>query len=274
MVAVNGKLLYADSTQKPWHRMKTRKFSRTPLGLYLASKHICVDPSWTNINSPSKPMKDLLNVLANPPEEVRFLPNLIRHNLNGSPRHQFLKLRIEPEREREAAISFCTQLKKCGMVYEVAIDRIAKQLSITILDPVELIRFLSGRWLELYCLMEIERVYQRLQGTANNLPWQRCFNIRLVFPEERHRELDILAMIGKKVYWIECKSGKFTDEDLMKYRNTRRLLGLEEDGFFLVQTLYGQVECQSMSNKSALQILPLGEFTKRIENQVIRDCCC
>ncbi len=119
------------------------------------------------------------------------------------------------EAERSAAVQLGTMLYRHGMLKDFYYHR-KPELVLRVIPTKdgETAQFLTGGWLEIYVAWLLGR---RLKARMSPAKFQILFNVkgRLPKPTETGKsdefEADLMALVDGRMFWIECKTGKWQD---------------------------------------------------------------
>ncbi|MCS6977945.1 MAG: hypothetical protein NZM31_13185 [Gemmatales bacterium] len=132
-------------------------------------------------------------------------------------------------------------------------------------------KFFSGQWLERFILHKLKVIHSRLgQGDAQSRSFEYLINPQIVLPSSHDFELDILAAIGRNIYWVEAKTGEY-QQHITKYSRVGRILGLDPAHSFLVLTDVSDTLCEHLSATSSLSVCNLSQFESRFLSVVRSD---
>ncbi|MEJ5188642.1 MAG: hypothetical protein WHT84_05480, partial [Breznakiellaceae bacterium] len=104
---------------------------------------------------------------------------------------------------------------------------------------------------------------QVMSEITEMLPFEYFINPQIILPNGDDFELDILASIGARVYWIEAKSGDY-QQHVAKYAKFARFLGLDEDHSFMVLTDVPDERCEALSSLFSMTVCNLRTFEETL----------
>ncbi|MCS6851570.1 MAG: hypothetical protein NZ700_10440 [Gemmataceae bacterium] len=124
-------------------------------------------------------------------------------------------------------------------------------------------RFFGGQWLERYVLQKIRGAHAQVaREVAGELAFEFLINPQIELPNGADFELDVLALIGSSVYWVEAKTAEF-QQHVLKYSKFARFLRLDEDHAFLVVADLAENRCRTLSDLFSMSVCNLRMFENR-----------
>ncbi len=126
----------------------------------------------------------------------------------------------------------------------------------------EVINFFTGKWLELF----VERTIRDI-ATKYLQHFSLIRNIKVAFPNGNEGELDILANLDGKIFWIEAKTGDY-QRYIAKYAQLVKFLSIEPDRAFLVLTNVKWENTKSLSQFFKMNVIRAEDFPQVFENLV------
>jgi hypothetical protein len=149
----------------------------------------------------------------------------------------FHSLEAASHSHRRAVKDLCFLLLKNRLLADCHYDVNSHKVSGAVTLDDRAIRFLTGGWLE-RCLRVQVASYLNLEPDRV----EALSNVRVIRPDRREFEMDMLLAVDGTLYWWEAKSGGFDETHLQRYRGVAAELKLARPQCFLVaaQTLEGQ----------------------------------
>jgi hypothetical protein len=125
-------------------------------------------------------------------------------------------------------------------------------------------RFFGGQWLERFILQMVKAVHAQIEAEAGeHIHFEFLINPQIILPNGDDFELDVLAAMGKSIYWIEAKSGDY-QQHANKYSKFARLLGLDCSHSVMVLTDVAVSSCDAMSSLFSMTVCNLHSFEERL----------
>lgn len=173
-------------------------------------------------------------------------------------------LRGRPQQDVSSVCQFCTRLHELAFLEQYQYLRSPAYLiraKTTTLPAAQ--RFFAGQWLERFILQKVRSVYGQIAAeVGGELPFEHLINPQIVLPNGDDFELDVLAAIGTRVYWIEAKSGDY-QQHVDRYARFARRLGLDSDHCFMVLTDVASERCAALSSLFGMTVCNLHSFEER-----------
>lgn len=185
-----------------------------------------------------------------------LLGKIKRAMQTGMPITESLKGR--PQQDVSSACQFCTRLHEVAFLEQYQYFRSPTYVikaKTTTLPKAQ--RFFGGQWLERFILQKVKAVYAQVASEiTGELGFEYLINPQISLPNGDDFELDILAAMGRSVYWIEAKSGDY-QQHIAKYSKFARLLGLDFDHSFMVLTDVPDDRCDALSSLFSMTVCTL-----------------
>ncbi|MGB0953701.1 MAG: hypothetical protein ACPG31_10775 [Planctomycetota bacterium] len=125
---------------------------------------------------------------------------------------------------RSAAVQFGTLLHRHGMLKDFYYHRSPKkQLRVIPTKDGQIGQFLTGGWLEIYVSAVLSK---RLRAAMSSAKFQMLYNVKGVLPDGREFEADLMAAVGDKFFWLECKTGNWQDYSA-RFRGLVKIFGVD-----------------------------------------------
>ena len=125
---------------------------------------------------------------------------------------------------RSAAVQFGTLLHRHGMLKDFYYHRSPKkQLRVIPTKDGQIGQFLTGGWLEIYVSAVLSK---RLRAAVSSAKFQMLYNVKGVLPDGREFEADLMAAVGDKFFWLECKTGNWQDYSA-RFRGLVKIFGVD-----------------------------------------------
>ena len=125
---------------------------------------------------------------------------------------------------RSAAVQFGTLLHRHGMLKDFYYHRSPKrQLRVIPTKDGQIGQFLTGGWLEIYVFAVLAK---RLSATMSDDQFQLLANVKGMLEDGREFEADLMAAVGDKFFWLECKTGNWQDYSA-RFRGLVKIFGVE-----------------------------------------------
>lgn len=168
----------------------------------------------------------------------------------------YLKLAGRPQEEIGACCQFCHQLHELAFLTEYRYHRAPRCLieARTSTAP-EAQNFLSGQWLERF----IRQQLQSAAAAAACTELSMLANAQIVLPNNDNFELDLLAAVGGRVYWVEAKTGAY-QQYIRKYSQMARAFGLGSSSSFLVLADAPAAVCADLSRMTGMTVCRPEDF--------------
>ncbi|MCX7655885.1 MAG: hypothetical protein N2Z76_05115 [Treponemataceae bacterium] len=192
-----------------------------------------------------------------------ILSKIKRAMPNGAPIVENLKDR--PQQDVSSVCQFCTRLHEIAFLEQYQYFRSPIYLikaKTTTLPKAQ--RFFGGQWLERFILQKVKSVKDQVMSEITDvLPFEYLINPQIVLPNGDDFELDILAAIGRDIYWIEAKSGDY-QQHVAKYSKFARFLGLDDEHSFMVLTDVPDERCEALSSLFSMTVCNLRTFEETL----------
>ncbi|MFK5955570.1 MAG: hypothetical protein QM477_03895 [Planctomycetota bacterium] len=125
---------------------------------------------------------------------------------------------------RSAAVQFGTLLHRHGMLKDFYYHRSPKrQLRVIPTKDGQIGQFLTGGWLEIYVFAVLAK---RLRASMEPDKFQLLANVKGMLEDGREFEADLMAAVGDKFFWLECKTGNWQDYSA-RFRGLVKIFGVE-----------------------------------------------
>ena len=125
---------------------------------------------------------------------------------------------------RSAAVQFGTLLHRHGMLKDFYYHRSPKrQLRVIPTKDGQIGQFLTGGWLEIYVFAVLAK---RLSASMGEEKFQLLANVKGMLEDGREFEADLMAAVGDKFFWLECKTGNWQDYSA-RFRGLVKIFGVE-----------------------------------------------
>jgi len=125
---------------------------------------------------------------------------------------------------RSAAVQFGTLLHRHGMLKDFYYHRSPKrQLRVIPTKDGQIGQFLTGGWLEIYVFAALAK---RLSASMSEDKFQLLANVKGMLEDGREFEADLMAAVGDKFFWLECKTGNWQDYSA-RFRGLVKIFGVE-----------------------------------------------
>lgn len=174
-------------------------------------------------------------------------------------------LKGRPQQDVSSVCQFCTRLHELAFLEQYQYLRSPTYLiraKTTTLPTAQ--RFFAGQWLERFILQKVRSVFGQIAAeVGGELPFEYLINPQIVLPSGDDFELDVLAAIGSRVYWIEAKSGDY-QQHVDKYARFARRIGLDTDHCFMVLTDVASERCAALSSLFSMTVCNLQSFEERL----------
>lgn len=122
--------------------------------------------------------------------------------------------------------------------------------------------FITGKWLEIYTMLTIKSIISKA-----SLKGDVMCNLQMHLENGDSYELDVVAIIESKIYWIECKTNKYQSY-IPRYESITELLNLDANHAFV---LVGNTQEDYHDETETLTICNLctfaEEFKQAVENR-------
>lgn len=167
-----------------------------------------------------------------------------------------LRLAGRPQEEIGACCQFCHHLHELAFLTEYRYHRAPRCLieARTSTAP-EAQNFLSGQWLERF----IRQQLQAAAAAAGCPDVSVLANAQIVLPNKDDFELDLLAAVSGRVYWIESKTGAY-QQYIRKYSQMARVFGLGSSRSFLVLADVPAAVCEDLSRMTGMTVCRPEDF--------------
>lgn len=138
-------------------------------------------------------------------------------------------LESTPHAQRRVIKDLCALLWKNGLLADYHYDTRTHKVSGAVATDNRAMSFLTGGWLERCLRVQV--------ASFLNLEPQRIevlHNLKVIRPDRRGFEMDMLLAVDGALYWWEAKSGGYDEGHLQRYRGVAAELGLTPQQCFLV----------------------------------------
>lgn len=192
-----------------------------------------------------------------------LLGKIKRAMQTGMPITESLKGRSQ--QDASSACQFCTRLHEIAFLEQYQYFRSPTYVikaKTTTLPKAQ--RFFSGQRLERFILQKVKAVHAQVNSeVTGKLGFEYLINPQITLPNGDDFELDILAAIGSRVYWIEAKSGDY-QQHVAKYSKFARVLGLDFDHSLMVLTDVPDSRCDALSSLFSMTVCTLRNFEDKL----------
>ena len=132
-------------------------------------------------------------------------------------------------------------------------------------------RFFGGQWLERFILQKVKSVHSQIITEAGcHQSFDFIVNPQITLSNGDEFELDILVEIGASIYWIEAKSGDYS-QHVAKYSKFARTLGLDYEHSLMVLVDVPENRCNALSSLFTMTVCDLLSFEKKLLTVVRKD---
>jgi hypothetical protein len=145
------------------------------------------------------------------------------------------------QQERGAMTNFCTLLQRYGMLSFYRYDRPKQALMLEVQPRSDIRKFFTGIWLERYVHQVIVKVL-RQKGSDYSV----LMNPQVLLPNGDRFEFDLLFLVEGQPLWLECKTGRGINKDLVKYSKHRQTLGVPKERSLLVMLGYSAAQSEEL----------------------------
>ena len=166
-------------------------------------------------------------------------------------------------------LNFCRMLQEVGFLASYAYRRAPHcKIVARVNRTPTAINFLTGGWLEHYIRDKVVSILTTHPATLD-LPYAFMKNPRIILPGEEDFELDLLLIVGERIFWIEAKTGEYMDF-LPKYSRVSKVLGLNRNTSMLVSV--GELAPgDNLSARYELSCCNLDEFADVFRINLVRE---
>ncbi len=183
-----------------------------------------------------------------------------------------MSLKGRPPLEISSVCQLCTFLHQMAFLEDYQYSRAPKYVlraKTTMLPKAQ--RFLSGQWLERFMLQQLKAIDTQLTAlTGQRFPFEYLMNPQVVLPNGSDFELDLLAAIGPRVYWIEAKTGNY-QQHVSKYSRYVQTFGLDADHSFMVLADAPESRCDALSSLFGMTVCNLKAARAKLAAVVTSD---
>lgn len=134
------------------------------------------------------------------------------------------------QQEIQSCTFYCNKLYRAKILHHYYYDKRKKIIRGIAQWCNEITQFLNGGWFERATLGQIKEKIAECQDL------EFLVNPHIIFTNGDRFELDILFLVDKQLFWVECKTGKHSNykDCLPKYCLHRQRLGVAKENAFLV----------------------------------------
>ncbi len=122
--------------------------------------------------------------------------------------------------------------------------------------------FFSGNWLERYVKLLLEKVATDTHAHVAEI----MMNPQIVLPNGDDFELDVLALVNQRMYWIECKTGAY-QEHISKYSRFAQLIKLPLTQSVMVLPEAHESLTRNLSRAFGMCVVNLNELNQHVDSE-------
>ncbi|MDH7605576.1 MAG: DUF1887 family CARF protein [Melioribacter sp.] len=155
--------------------------------------------------------------------------------------------------------------KKCILLRKIVNKCKKKLLQENNYDDLKLLNeirsIINGKWLEIYTCFLLFKIINECAIYFSHINYQIYYDVELTsIYNNKHYELDVIAVIENYIYWIECKSGSFDESDIKKYSAIKERLEFDDNHAFCVLHLANPKYCQKIEEKYDFRTITSEQF--------------
>lgn len=131
--------------------------------------------------------------------------------------------------------------------------------------------FFSGKWLERFVLLTIQRVIQTVSTKLQKkLTFSYVINPQVILPNGDNFEIDILFQVHNSFYWIEAKSGDY-QQHIHKYAKMSKILNLDCAHSIMVLTDISEDKTSALTALFSMTVLSISQLENKLLTVLTQD---
>lgn len=194
--------------------------------------------------------------------------NMMKTTLNDCREFRF-SLANSGSRAVTHTLNFCRLLKAAGFLSSYTYRKSPQYSIIARVKRLpDALNFISGGWLEHYIRDRVVSVLTTHPVTLS-MPYAFLKNPKVILPGGEDFELDFLLCVGRKIFWMEAKTGEYLNF-LQKYSRVKTLLGLTRATAMLV-SVEPFAQDSAISVQYGLSCCTIDEFQDVFRINLVRE---
>lgn len=234
-----------------------------PLMLWFKTRQLNADFQYENVD-----LSGCFDEAARQIVEHSELMSDLLGKISWSYRKGHTSINIDLSRSPQNHIGVITKL--CRSWYSASLfskyfyQKNEKVLRLGLQAAIPVRQFFTGGWLEWFVLDAV----LKLQLNFKQAPISIARGAKIQFPNEDVFELDVVALFGKKLLVIECKSGEFRNE-IDRLSRLQKRLGLDARSFLVCSPQLDDAQAKSMSAMYGMTFVNLDMLESHIQHTLV-----
>lgn len=224
-----------------------------------------------NITSSHQPsdqdevINKLANIIGNNYQYLSRLHQAIVKSI-GDKSNFHLNLYNSTQLEISNATQLCNQLQSRSFLSSYHYNKNNKQISGKVDQKGDIINFFNGIWFERFIYTKITDLFNQY-----HLTYQCLINPKLEFTNGDKFELDFLFWVKDQVLWLECKSGKNYNQNIITYENHKNSLELSKESSLMILLQANEQQTVELTQLRDLTVVNPDNCTETIKQALNLD---